>query len=99
MCLASCGPKEFGRFQSMARSGQESIAQRLPRSVFNTVLVPPESSSSSSSFWSSTSVDAGIAPIANDVDPGYFTGPALRPGSRLTPCTRLHLLASLRAGL
>jgi hypothetical protein len=31
MCLASYGPKEFGRFHSVARSGQESIAQGLPR--------------------------------------------------------------------
>jgi hypothetical protein len=30
MCLASHGPKEFGRFHSVARSGQESIAQGLP---------------------------------------------------------------------
>ena len=36
--------------------------------VFSAILVPPESSSSSSSFSSSTSVDTGIAPIANDVE-------------------------------
>jgi hypothetical protein len=31
------GPKEFGRFQSVPRSGQESIAQGLPW-----VVPPPE---------------------------------------------------------
>ena len=30
MCLSSYGPKKFGRFQSVAQSGQESIAQGLP---------------------------------------------------------------------
>jgi hypothetical protein len=30
MCLALHGPKELGHFHSVARSGQESIAQGLP---------------------------------------------------------------------
>ncbi len=30
MYSASYGPKEFGRFPSVARSGQESVAQGLP---------------------------------------------------------------------
>jgi hypothetical protein len=30
MCLASYGPTDFGRYHSVARSGQESIVQGLP---------------------------------------------------------------------
>jgi hypothetical protein len=40
MCLASYGPKESGRFQSMARSGQESIAQGLPWGITSTRICP-----------------------------------------------------------
>ena len=41
MYLASYGQKEFGRFQSVARSGQESIAQGLPW-VIPTTRISPE---------------------------------------------------------
>jgi hypothetical protein len=40
MCLASYGPKEFGRFRSVARSGQESIAQGLPWVISPTRISP-----------------------------------------------------------
>jgi hypothetical protein len=40
MYLASYGQKEFGRFQSVARSGQESIAQGLPWVIAPTHISP-----------------------------------------------------------
>jgi hypothetical protein len=40
MCLTSYGPKEFGRFHSVARSGQESIAQGLPWVIPSTRISP-----------------------------------------------------------
>ena len=40
ICLGSHGPKEFGRFHSVARSGQESIAEGLY--VFSVVLCGPK---------------------------------------------------------
>jgi hypothetical protein len=39
MCLALHGPNELGRFHSVARSGQESIAQGLPHVRQHKVLV------------------------------------------------------------
>ena len=56
--------RDWGPFRTNWVRG---IIQGKPWYVFSTVLVTPESSSSSS-FSASTSVDAGIAPIANDVD-------------------------------
>jgi hypothetical protein len=40
MYLASYGQREFGRFQSLARSGQESIAQGLPWVIASTRISP-----------------------------------------------------------
>jgi hypothetical protein len=40
MCLASHDPKEFGRFHSVARSGQESIAQGLPWAIAPARICP-----------------------------------------------------------
>jgi len=40
MCSASYGPKEFGCFQSVARSGQENIAQGLPWVIAPTRICP-----------------------------------------------------------
>jgi hypothetical protein len=40
MCSAPYGPREFGCFQSVARSGQESIAQGLPWVIPPTRISP-----------------------------------------------------------